>query len=85
MLNDYHYYTLICPYIKITNRQICSRRDRHLIADKNPKKQFLNAIIYLHMCSPCIPRYCICRYFDKADIIRAYNRENEIKLLLHSI
>ena len=38
MLNDYYYYTLICPYIDIKYRQICSRRDVHLIADKNPKK-----------------------------------------------
>jgi hypothetical protein len=83
MLNDYYYYTLICPYIDIKDRQICSRRDVHLIADKNPKKQLLNAIIFLHMGTPCIPRFCICRHFNDADVIRAYNRSNEIQLLLH--
>ena len=83
MLNDYYYYTLICPYIDIKYRQICSRRDVHLIADKNPKKQLLNAIIFLHMGTPCIPRFCICRHFNHADVIRAYNRSNEIQLLLH--
>jgi hypothetical protein len=83
MLNDYYYYTLICPYIDIKDRQICSRRDRHLIADKNPKKQFLNAIIFLHTGTPCAPRFCICRYFNDDDVINAYYRYNELKLLLH--
>lgn len=83
MLNDYYYYTLICPYIDVKDRQICSRRDLHLIADKNPKKQFLNGIIFLHAGTPCIPRFCICRYFNDEDVIHAYNRANEIKILLH--
>ena len=83
MLNDYYYYTLICPYIDIKDRQICSRRDRHLTADKNPKKQLLNAMIFLHIGSPCFPD-CICLYFNDEDVIRAYNRSNEIKLLLHT-
>ena len=84
MLNDYHYYTLICPYIDIKDRQICSRRDIHWIADKNPNKQLLNAKIFLHTGVPCIPRFCICRYFSDTDLTRAYNRENELKLLLHN-
>jgi hypothetical protein len=83
MLNDYYYYTLICPYIDIKDRQICTRRDLHLIADKNPKKQLLNAIIFLHAGTPCIPRFCICRYFNDEDMINAYNRANEIQILLH--
>jgi hypothetical protein len=83
MLNDYHYYTLICPYIDIKDRQICARRDLHLIADKNPRKQLLNAILFFHTGIPCIPRFCICHYFNDDDIIHAYNRHNEIKLLLH--
>ena len=84
MLNDYYYYTLICPYIDIKDRKICSRRDRHLIADQNPAKSLLNAIIFLHTGMPCIPRFCICHYFNNDDIIYAYNRYNEIQLLLHT-
>ena len=83
-MNDYYYYTLICPYINIKDRAICSRRDRHLLADKNPKKLFLNALLFLHTGEPCIPRLGICRYFNDEDVISAYNRYNEINLLLHT-
>ena len=78
MLNDSYYYNFICPYISHFDRQICSRRDRFLIADKNIKKQIILASIYLHTGYPCY-RYCICRYFNNIDVINAYTEYKKIQ------
>ena len=71
-MNDYYYYTLIREFIPKKERAICSRTDRHYIILKYNERLLLNAYIYLHMGSPC-GRYCICRYFDKDDILELYN------------
>ena len=52
-MNDYYYYNLICPFIPIKERVICSRKDRHLVILKNEKRRILNAYIALHRGSPC--------------------------------
>lgn len=72
-MNDYYYYNLICPFIPIKERVICSRKDRHLVILKNEKRRILNAYIALHRGSPCY-RYCICKYFSKYDILDFYER-----------
>tara|TARA_B100000925_G_C21675524_1_gene331735 strand:- start:247 stop:468 length:222 start_codon:yes stop_codon:yes gene_type:complete len=72
-MNDYYYYNLICPFIPIKERAVCSRKDRHLLNLKNNKQRILNAYIVLHRGSPCY-RYCICRYFAKDDILDFYER-----------
>ena len=73
-MNEYYYYVILCRYIDRRDRVICTRRDRHLIAHRIPRRPILMASIYLHAGGPCY-RYCICRYFDEVDIIDAYHRE----------
>jgi len=73
-MNEYYYYVILCRYIDRRDRVICTRRDRHLIAHRIPRRPILMASIYLHAGGPCY-RYCICRYFDEVDIIDAYQRE----------
>ena len=70
-MNDYYYYTILCEYIDIKDRIMCSRRDRHIIAKKREKYKLLLADIYVHLGTPC-DRYCICKYFDKQDFIIVY-------------
>jgi hypothetical protein len=70
-MNDYCYYTLICPFIDITDRTVCTRNERYFVVFKNKKQNILNSYIYLHQGSPC-GRYCICRYFLKDDVLEIY-------------
>ena len=72
-MNEYYYYVIICRYIDRRNRVICTRRDRHLIAHRFPRRSALLASIYIHMGTPC-NRYCICRYFSEEELIAAYER-----------
>jgi hypothetical protein len=74
-MNDYYYYSLITPFIPKLERVICTRNDRHLLILKNKRRHLLNAYIYLHRGGPC-GRYCICRYFNKEDVLDLYEREN---------
>lgn len=71
-MNEDIYYNLICPYIHMKDRQICSRRDHRLLSLKNKKKVVMNAYAYIHQGSPCY-KYCICRYFEPDDIVRIYH------------
>lgn len=73
-MNDYYYYTIICPFIKDTDRVICKRDERRFIALKSKRKRLINAFIYLHQGSPC-GRYCICGYFDTPSVLEIYNTE----------
>ena len=72
-MNEYLYYVILCRYIDRRDRVICSRRDRHLIVHRIPRRLVLMASIYIHMGQPCC-RYCICRYFDDEVISDAYER-----------
>jgi len=72
-MNEYIYYVIICRYIDRRDRVICTRRDRHLIALRIPRRIALNASVYIHLGTPCY-RYCICRYFNDENRIEAYNR-----------
>ena len=73
-MNDYFYYTIICPFIKDTDRVICKRDERRFIALKSKRKRLINAFIYLHQGSPC-GRYCICGHFDTPSVLEIYNKE----------
>ena len=75
-MNEYYYYVILCRYIDRRDRVICTRRDRHLIAPRIPRRNILMASIYIHMGSPCY-RYCICRYFSEEDLIDAYERASD--------
>jgi len=75
-MNEYYYYVILCRYIDRRDRVICTRRDRHLIAHRIPRRNVLMASIYIHMGSPCY-RYCICRYFSDEDLIDAYERASD--------
>ena len=77
-MNEYYYYVILCRYIDRRDRVICSRRDRHLLALKNPRRLVINASIYIHLSSPCY-RYCICRYFTNENFIEAYGRAHPNK------
>ena len=72
-MNEYYYYVILCRYIDRRDRVICTRRDRHLVTHRIPRRNALMASIYVHMGSPCY-RYCICRYFSDDDLIDAYDR-----------
>jgi len=72
-MNEYYYYVIICRYIDRRDRVICSRRDRHLIVHRIPRRLVLMGSIYIHRGTPC-DRYCICRYFNDEDITDAYTR-----------
>ena len=72
-MNEYYYYVILCRYINRIDRVICSRRDRHLVVHRIPRRRMLIASIFIHTGSPC-DRYCICRYFDQEDILDAYER-----------
>jgi hypothetical protein len=72
-MNEYYYYVILCRYIDRRDRVICTRRDRHLITHRIPRRNALMASIYVHMGSPCY-RYCICRYFSDDDLIDAHER-----------
>jgi hypothetical protein len=71
-MNDYYYYTLICPFIKKEDRVICQKSETYLMAYKNKKKQHTLALIYIHQGSPCY-RFCICKYFSKDETIKIYS------------
>ena len=76
ILNDYYYYTMLKPYISIKDRVICCKHDLLDIPKKRLLKEnymLLMAQIKLHTGTPC-ERYCICRYFEKADFIRYYHQ-----------
>ena len=72
-MNEYYYYVILCRYIDRRDRVICSRRDRHLIVHRIPRRIHLMASIYIHLGGPCY-RYCICQYFTEEDIADAYER-----------
>ena len=73
-MNEYYYYVILCRYIDRRDRVICTRRDRHLVTHRIPRRNALMASIYVHMGSPCY-RYCICRYFDMDDILYRYTSQ----------
>ena len=79
-MNEYYYYVILCRYIDRRDRVICTRRDRHLIAHRIPRRSALMASIYVHMGTPCY-RYCICRYFSDEDLISCICSECLIPLL----
>ena len=72
-MNEYYYYVILCRYIDRRDRVICTRRDRHLITYRIPRRNALMASIFVHMGTPC-NRYCICRYLSDEDLIDAYDR-----------
>ena len=69
----YYYYVILCRYIDRRDRVICTRRDRHLVVHRIPRRRMLMASIFIHMGTPCY-RYSICRYFDEEAILDAYER-----------
>ena len=87
-MNEYYYYVILCRYIDRKDRVICSRRDRHLIVHKFPRRNALMATIFIHLGSPCY-RYCICKYFNEEDRVEMYERlhitESIISNLHHHI
>ena len=70
-MNAYVYYTMIVPFIPQIDRPILSRRDIHLRHVKNRTRLTSNALVRLHLGSPCSSR-CICRSFRETDIVNAF-------------
>lgn len=75
MLSAHYYYYMIRPFIPLSERPICSQRDRHYIGNQNKSLMRNNSYIYLHCGSPCY-RYCICKYFPLCHILESYKEYN---------
>ena len=77
-MNDTIYNDIIASWIPHLERPICRRKELWLLALRrsvfNPKFSCLMVDIHLHSGSPCIKRYCICRYFSSQDKIHYYMR-----------
>ena len=70
-MNEYVYYTMIVPFISQVDRPILSRRDLHLTHIRNPRRLTTNALIRLHLGTPCTPK-CICHSFQEVDVVNTF-------------
>lgn len=75
-MNDILYKYLIAPWIPLHRRPVLQKADRWLIAYQrvyyNTPYCLLMTDIVIHTMSPCVPRYCICRYLLPEDKLYYY-------------